>query len=206
MAKGKKEAGDTQITQPFQKKKVKGKRQKRDWNAIKQEYLLTPPDPNGIWVSNEAWCKERGLPWPGSDKHMRGWRNERDDKWAEYARKAMEKSAARIIESEGRMKARFYNMASRILRIAEKNLESLEAMVGKVGSNQMVDRAATADLIKQLRQVQAIMHKAMGLDDIKFGVNLTADGIVALIRKLPEAELNKLLDQFEQMGEDELDA
>lgn len=206
MAGKKKVTGAKKPKQPNGKKKVTTKPKQRNWSIIKDEYLLTPPDPDGMWISNEAWCRKRKLPWPGSDKHMRGWKDERDGRWAEFARKAMEKSATRILESETRMKARFYNIASRILRVAEKNLDSLEAVMAQAGSNQIVDREAVADVIKNLHKIQLIMHKAMGLDDIKLGVNLSADAVVSLIRKLPESELQKLYEQFEQMDEGEFDA
>lgn len=192
--------------QPLGRNKVTGKRQQRNWAIIKEEYLLTPPDSDGIWESNEAWCKERGLAWPGSDKMMRGWKSERDDRWADFARKAMEKSAVRILESEGRMKARFYNMASRVLGICEKNLESLELLKDQAGKDTQVDPVEMEHIIKSLQKVQSIMHKAMGLDDIKLGVNLSADAVIALIRKLPASELDKLLNQFAQMDESEFDA
>ena len=206
MAGKKKATGASKAKQPNGTSGVKKKRVYRNWAALKSQYLSTVPGLDGKWLSNEAWCRERKLPWPGSDKHMRGWKNERDEQWALYARKVAEKSAARIIESEGKMKARFYNMASRFLRIVEKNLESLEGMMEQVGKNQTIDSEKMADVIKHLQKTQIIMHKAMGLDDIKLGVNLTADGVIALIRKLPEAELDKLLDQFAQMDEGEFDA
>lgn len=206
MAGKKKGTGANKAKQPNEKKVVKKKRAQRNWSAIKSQYLITVPSLDGKWPSNEAWCRERGLPWPGSDKHMRGWKDERDETWAGFARKAAEKSAARIIESEGKMKARFYNMASRFLRIVEKNLESLEGMLDQVGKNQTIDSEKMADVIKHLQKTQIIMHKAMGLDDIKLGLNLTADGVIALIRKLPTGELDKLMEQFAQMDESEFDA